>query len=139
MIGELRWKVYNKAHGARHKKIRGKVMSTRWMATAVVALLAISMSGAALAKTPAAPTETIDLPGLDAPVTVYRDAEGIAHIAATNRHDLYFVTGWIHAEDRLFQADLTRRQPSGTLAELFGSNALAGDVQARTILSLIHI
>ena len=108
-------------------------MSIRWMATAVVALLAVSMSGAALAKKPAGPTETIDLPGLDAPVTVYRDAEGIAHIAATSRHDLYFVTGWIHADDRLFQADLTRRQPSGTLAELFGSSELGGDVQSRTI------
>ena len=84
-------------------------MSIRSMATAAVAMLAVFISDAALAKKPGPPTETIDMPGLNAPVTVYRDAEGIAHIAATNRHDLYFVTGWIHAEDRLFQADLTRR------------------------------
>ena len=73
------------------------------------------------------------MPGLSAPATVYRDGQNIAHITAKNRHDLYFVTGWIHAEDRLFQADLTRRQPSGTLAELFGPSVLADDVQARTI------
>ncbi len=108
-------------------------MSIRWMATASVALIAFCATETSLAKQPTAPTETIDLPGLSAPVTVYRDAAGIAHIAATNRHDLYFVTGWVHAEDRLFQADLTRRQPSGTLAELFGPSQLAGDVQARTI------
>ena len=29
--------------------------------------------------------------------------------------------------------DLTRRQPSGTLAELFGPSELPGDVQTRTI------
>jgi penicillin amidase len=103
------------------------------MSIAAVVLLACSISDAAFAEPSPAASETIDAPGLSAPVTVYRDAEGIAHIAATNRHDLYFVTGWIHAEDRLFQADLTRRQPSGTLAELFGSSELAGDVQARTI------
>ncbi len=108
-------------------------MSIRWMSIAAVVLLACSISDAAFAKGSPAATETIDAPGLSAPVTVYRDAEGIAHIAATSRHDLYFVTGWIHAEDRLFQADLTRRQPSGTLAELFGASELAGDVQSRTI------
>lgn len=106
-------------------------MSIRRMATLAVALLSFSASG--FAQQSGAVTETLALPGLNAPVTVYRDAEGIAHIAATDRHDLYFVTGWIHAEDRLFQADLTRRQPSGTLAELFGPGQLAGDVQARTI------
>ncbi len=108
-------------------------MSSTRVAAFAVALLASVTSGAAFAKPPGPPTETINAPGLSAPVTVYRDAEGIAHIAATNRHDLYFVTGWIHAQDRLFQADLTRRQPSGSLAELFGQGSLAGDVQSRTI------
>jgi penicillin amidase len=108
-------------------------MSIRALATVAVALLACSATDTAFAKPPGAATEVIQAPGLTAPVTVYRDAEGIAHLSATSRHDLYFVTGWIHAEDRLFQADLTRRQPSGTLAELFGPGSIAGDVQARTI------
>lgn len=108
-------------------------MSSRCAARAGLALFAVLACGTASASPPGAVAETIELPGLSAPVTVYRDAEGIAHISARNRHDLYFVTGWIHAEDRLFQADLTRRQPSGTLAELFGPGSLPGDVQARTI------
>jgi penicillin amidase len=37
------------------------------------------------------------------------------------------------ASDRLFQMDLSRRQTSGTLAELLGSAVLGGDVEARTI------
>jgi penicillin G amidase len=73
------------------------------------------------------------LPGLHAPASVTRDVDGIAHIAARDEHDLLFLQGWVHASDRLFQMDVTRRQASGTLAELLGQAALAGDVQARTI------
>ncbi|MEJ2514618.1 MAG: penicillin acylase family protein [Gammaproteobacteria bacterium] len=91
------------------------------------------MSASVSAKEAAADGNTISAPGLSAPATVYRDAEGIARIEAGSAEDLYFVTGWIHAQDRLFQMDLTRRQPSGTLAELFGKSSLPGDVEARTI------
>lgn len=72
-------------------------------------------------------------PELQDKVVVVRDARGIAHIDARNAHDLYFMQGWIHAGDRLFQMDITRRQPGGTLAELFGPSQLAGDVEARII------
>ena len=39
----------------------------------------------------------------------------------------------MHAEDRLVQMDVNRRLPSGTLAEILGPAALAGDVEFRTI------
>jgi penicillin G amidase len=39
----------------------------------------------------------------------------------------------VHAEDRLFQMDLIRRQASGTLAEMLGPGALASDVELRTL------
>ena len=80
-----------------------------------------------------ATAEQLALPGLSQKATIVRDAEGIAHIRAGNREDLYYLQGWVHAEDRLFQMDVTRRQPSGTLAELFGPSSLAGDVELRTI------
>jgi penicillin amidase len=73
------------------------------------------------------------LPGLHASASVTRDVDGIAHIDAADAHDLFFLQGWVHAGDRLFQMDVTRRQASGTLAELLGERALDGDVQARTI------
>jgi penicillin amidase len=82
-------------------------------------------SGAAMAA--------MELPGLTEEAKIVRDKEGIAHISAQNKQDLYYVQGWVHAEDRLFQMDLTRRQPSGTLAELFGPSSLPGDVQTRTL------
>lgn len=86
-----------------------------------------------LLLTLSAQAETVSLPGLSAPAIVVRDANGVPHIRARNRDDLYYLQGWVHAGDRLFQMDLTRRQPSGTLAELFGPGSLPGDVQARTL------
>lgn len=50
---------------------------------------------------------------------------------SANAHDPFFLQGWMHAEDRMFQMDVTRRRASGTLAELLGSSALASDVQLR--------
>jgi penicillin amidase len=73
------------------------------------------------------------LPGLYAAAQVWRDAYGIAHVRATNEHDLYFLQGYVHAQDRLFQMDVNRRQASGTLAELLGPGALASDVDLRTL------
>jgi penicillin amidase len=78
-------------------------------------------------------TAGIVLPGLEAPVTVQRDANGVPHISADNDHDLFFMQGRIHAEDRLFQMDLLRRSAAGTLAELLGPAAVPTDVEARTI------
>ena len=50
-----------------------------------------------------------------------------------NEHDLFFMQGFVHAEDRLFRMDLLRRQAAGTLAELLGRDALPNDVELRTI------
>ena len=79
------------------------------------------------------PTARLHVAGLDAAATVIRDSRGIPHVFAANAHDLYFMQGWVHAEDRLFQADLSRRQASGTLAEVLGQPALSSDFQLRTL------
>ncbi len=108
-------------------------MVNRRIAAAAAAVLLSLASAPALAKKSPSGGEIITAAALSAPAKVYRDANGIARIEAENAADLYFVTGWVHAQDRLFQMDLTRRQPSGTLAELFGAGSLPGDVEARTI------
>ncbi|HET9284757.1 MAG TPA: penicillin acylase family protein [Candidatus Angelobacter sp.] len=73
------------------------------------------------------------LPGLLEKVTVIRDVNDIPHVRASNEHDLAFMQGYLHAGDRLFQMDVSRREASGTLAELVGQAALAQDVQLRTL------
>ena len=92
----------------------------------------LSFSLILLAATLDAQSETT-LPGLLAPVKVVRDTNGIPHILADNEHDLFFMQGWVHAQDRLFQMDTSRRQIAGTLAELLGTGVLEIDVQFRTL------
>jgi len=65
--------------------------------------------------------------------TISWDGNGIPHIYARNDVDLAFLMGWVHAQDRFFQMDFSRRQFSGTLAELLGAPALPTDVQLRTL------
>jgi len=109
-------------------------MPRRTLRCAAVVVTALAAAvGALAAPATAAPTVRETLPGLDAEARVLRDARGIPHVVASNAHDLYFMQGWVHAEDRLFQMDLLRRQASGTLAELVGPSALASDVELRTI------
>ena len=64
---------------------------------------------------------------------ITRDANGVVHITASSLERALYLNGWVHARDRLFQMDVTRRSASGTLAELLGKPALGADVQARTI------
>jgi penicillin amidase len=73
------------------------------------------------------------LAGLQQHARITIDNEGISHVRAHNDHDLYFMQGWVHAGDRLFQMDYNRRLASGTLAELLGTAALPTDVQLRTL------
>ncbi|HEU4626051.1 MAG TPA: penicillin acylase family protein [Steroidobacteraceae bacterium] len=66
-----------------------------------------------------------------APVTISRDALGTPTIEAANRVDLAYATGYVHAQDRFFQMDLSRRLAAGELSELFGRLALEQDESAR--------
>lgn len=67
------------------------------------------------------------LPGLTAPVSVERDALGVASIRASNRNDEARALGYIHAQERFFQMDLLRRSAAGELAALVGPAALPTD------------
>jgi penicillin amidase len=73
----------------------------------------------------------LTLAGINAPATIQRDDQGIATITASSRADLAFATGFAHAQDRLFQMDLIRRQAAGELAELFGQRAVEVDKRLR--------
>ncbi len=69
----------------------------------------------------------ISLRGLQDSVTVTRDQKGIPHIEAKNLHDLYVSQGYVTAQDRLFQMDLSRRQASGELSEVMGEKTIEQD------------
>jgi penicillin G amidase len=74
---------------------------------------------------------TAALPGLSAPVTVERDAQGVPTIRGATRTDVARALGYLHAQDRFFQMDLLRRRSAGELAELFGASAVPWDRAVR--------
>ena len=69
--------------------------------------------------------------GLDAPVTIERDAQGVPTLRGSNRLDVARALGFLHAQDRFFQMDCARRHAAGELAEIFGKAALPHDKQVR--------
>ncbi|WP_339327407.1 MULTISPECIES: penicillin acylase family protein [Microbacterium] len=71
--------------------------------------------------------------GLDAEVTVQRDALGIPTITADSSHDLFFAQGYVHAQDRFWEMDFRRHVTSGRLSELFGESQLGTDQFLRTL------
>ena len=73
------------------------------------------------------------VPGLTAPVTVARDAQGVPYIRAASADDLIRAQGFITAQDRLFQMDTLRRHAAGELAAILGSSLLQHDRLQRTL------
>ncbi len=69
--------------------------------------------------------------GVTKTVLVERDALGTATVLASNRRDLAYGLGFVHAQERYFQMDLLRRAGAGELAELFGKLALPLDRRHR--------
>ncbi|WP_017905125.1 penicillin acylase family protein [Pseudomonas asplenii] len=61
------------------------------------------------------------------------DANAVAHIKAANERDAYFLLGYSHARDRLWQMQFSRNYASGTLSETFGTSTVEMDKFARTL------
>ena len=63
-------------------------------------------------------TGELRVTGLDAGVSVARDAAGFAHITATTPHDLFVAQGFVHAQERMWQMEVWRHISAGRLSEL---------------------
>jgi penicillin amidase len=75
----------------------------------------------------------IRLAGLDGPVDVLRDPNGVPHIYATTTHDLFYAQGYVHAQDRFYQMDFWRASSTGRLSEMFGASQIEKDRFIRTV------
>ena len=79
------------------------------------------------------PSGALAIAGLSAPVEVVRDREGVPHVFAGSTDDLFCALGFLHAQDRLWQMELTRRTGQGRLSEMFGERTFTTDVFLRTL------
>lgn len=80
-----------------------------------------------LKPSPRVTGEVLVQEGLQHPVDVRWDDAGVPHIMAQSMDDALFAEGFLHARERAFQMDLSRRLPAGELAELLGEAGLPYD------------
>ena len=99
----------------------------------VVVLLALATVGGALVVTLPGSREQTTIAGLDAPVEIGFDGDGIPHIHAASDTDGAAALGYVHARDRMFSMELMRRAASGRVSELAGAAALPLDRLMRTL------
>ena len=117
----------------RRKPIR-LVLNALIILVAVIALLSIGAAlwfrSIAVAALPQLDGE-IRVDGLSAPVTVIRDSHGVPTINAASLEDLFFSQGYVTAQDRLWQMDMTRRYAAGELSAVMGKSMLETDIYQR--------
>jgi penicillin amidase len=78
--------------------------------------------------------QNLDLDGLIEKVSVSRNpTTGINRVEATNEKDAYYILGYLHAKDRLFQMDINRRIIQGKLSEVLGEDFLQSDLLFRSL------
>lgn len=108
------------------KRKRKWTKITAWIVAIIIVLIAAIYFGANayIARSLPKTEGEIHLSGLKEKVEIIRDKDGVPHIRAKNDHDLYMAQGYVQAQDRLFQMDLSRRQASGELSEVVGSAAI---------------
>lgn len=76
---------------------------------------------------------TLHVAGFAARVDILRDRYAIPHIRAGSETDAWRALGYVHAQDRLWQMEMSRRIASGTLSEAFGAKTLDTDRFMRTL------
>ncbi len=74
--------------------------------------------------------QKIYLEGAEDEVKIIFDERHVPHIYAQSLSDALLAQGYLHAKDRLFQTDLSRRATQGRLAELIGDRLLSRDSTA---------
>jgi len=71
--------------------------------------------------------QVISIDGLDGPVSVYFDEQGILHARCESDADCFAAEGYFHAAHRFVQMDLRRRLGRGRLSALAGPVTLPND------------
>jgi len=69
---------------------------------------------------------TIKVSGTVGEIRIVRDKWGVPHIFADNEKDLHFGSGFVQAQDRLWEMVLFRAVSQGKLCEIFGNVGIPG-------------
>ncbi|MDR7123080.1 penicillin acylase family protein [Rheinheimera soli] len=75
----------------------------------------------------------IYLQGISGPVQVNFDEQGTPTVIAQTDADAYFIQGYLHASERMWQMEVQRRTVQGRLSEVLGRAAFPTDIWMRTL------
>jgi penicillin amidase len=71
--------------------------------------------------------------GLESSVEISIDQSDVPHIKASSEKDAYYALGYLHAIERSWQIEFSRRLASGELSEILGEELLGIDSFLRTL------
>jgi len=77
--------------------------------------------------------ESLTLSGINDEIIIRRDFLGVPYIEAKNEDDLFFASGYVAAEDRLWQMVMMSMLMQGRLAEIAGEDTLKLDIFIRSL------
>ena len=104
-------------------RLRSRTRLIVWTLLAIVALVALLVAVALWEVHRSVPTldGQARCRACRRAVTIARDERGTAVVKGANRLDVARGLGFVHAQERFFEMDLTRRSAAGELSELFGA------------------
>src|SRR2546421_8347484 len=106
----------------------------------LVILIIASAIGIEFARRPLPETQgKIAVAGLQKPVQIGRDKWGVPYISTPRMDDLLFAQGYVTAQDRLFQMELSRRITQGRLAETFGAGNNNEFIETDTLMRTLGV
>jgi penicillin amidase len=113
----------------RRRLLRGTIIAIVGVA---ILLLTAGLVGTGLLRGSLARLDgSREVAGLEAAVTIERDALGVPRVLADSPIDAARALGWLHAQERFFQMDLLRRAAAGELSALLGPALLGADRDIR--------
>ena len=77
--------------------------------------------------------ENLKIKGIKGAVNVYLDDRLVPHIFAEHETDAYFVQGYLHAKNRLWQMEFQTHAAAGRISEIVGEKAITFDRNQRRI------
>lgn len=104
----------------------------KWLVTGLVSLMLLMAASIYIVLQLSLPDYEGEQPAaVSKPVQLTRDHTGYLTITAANRTDAAYSLGYVHAQERYFQMDLSRRNAAGELSALVGKVALKLDIKHR--------
>ncbi len=114
----------------------GRLLKWTWRVAVTCVVIALFVAWGlyfTLRNTVPAASGALSVTGLNGPVRIVRDREGVPHVFGGSLDDIHFALGFAHAQDRLWQMELQRRAAAGRLSELFGTRTLGSDIFMHTL------